>query len=88
MDHTQIAPMRARTLGGSTRQVRRWGGGRVCSRDGCTTQLSIYNQESLCALHQPVGSQAYRAPRRTAARMLMDRWGEDWIPSPWKHASA
>lgn len=36
---------------GTTRQVRSFGGGRVCVAGGCATILSSYSSSSWCAIH-------------------------------------
>jgi hypothetical protein len=37
---------------GASAPVRTFGPGRVCSAEGCTTVLSLYNPSDLCAVHE------------------------------------
>ena len=34
--------------------------GRVCEQEGCTTQLSIYNDRTMCSLHEINGPTPYQ----------------------------
>ncbi len=36
------------------RPNRRWGIGRRCAEEGCTTTLSIYNKSKYCWAHEPI----------------------------------
>ena len=38
-------------LSGGTHPVHRFAAGRVCAQPGCTTVLSIYNEDDRCAAH-------------------------------------
>ncbi len=38
-------------LGGGAHPVHRFTAGRVCAQTGCTTLLSIYNEDDRCARH-------------------------------------
>jgi hypothetical protein len=64
--------MRATSLGSLTRTSRRWGAGRVCTHQGCLTQLSTYNPTELCAVHQHDVQISYRAPRRSKRDIALD----------------
>jgi len=47
------------------RPSRTWTRGRVCTAEGCTTQLSIYNRSPLCWVHEPVKFHLARGKRRS-----------------------
>lgn len=34
-------------------QIASFGTGRICREPGCSTKLSIYNEQSICANHGP-----------------------------------
>lgn len=36
-----------------TKKQKQWEEGRVCTKDGCTTVLSIYNPSTRCSVHAP-----------------------------------
>ena len=47
------------------RPSRTWTRGRVCTADGCPTQLSIYNKSPFCWVHEPVKFHLARGKRRS-----------------------
>jgi hypothetical protein len=51
MDETSVVGYRFSSEEGS---VRRFPNGRVCTEEGCTTRLSIYNDGDFCARHEPM----------------------------------
>jgi len=48
---------------------RTYGGGRICTADGCETVLSSYNPSSVCCLH----SQGWTTRRRSIERRVAGR---------------
>jgi hypothetical protein len=48
---------------GTTRQVRSFGGGRVCVAGGCATILLSHNPSSWCAVHDRLSPQARKGRR-------------------------
>ncbi len=53
-------------LGGGAHPVHRFTAGRVCAHTGCTTLLSIYNEDDRCATHDfaHVSAGAERRPAK------------------------
>jgi len=49
---TDSAGSFARRRHGTLVPVRTFGNGRVCSAEGCSTVLSLYNPSDLCAVHE------------------------------------
>ena len=48
---------------------RTYGGGRICTAEGCDTVLSSYNPSSVCCLH----SQGWTVRRRSIERRVVGR---------------
>ncbi len=51
---------------GADPEVRSFGEARVCSADGCETQLSRYNPDSFCSVHRGWDRQVITRRRRTS----------------------
>ena len=59
--------------GGPIRRNTRYPAGRVCEAKGCTTRLSIYNEDELCALCEEkdrLATMAAQAQERREAELL------------------
>jgi hypothetical protein len=48
----ELAAVRATTIGLGKQMHETFDRGRVCAREGCGTQLSVYNRSLLCWLHE------------------------------------
>jgi hypothetical protein len=63
---------------GALSPVRTFGHGRVCSAEGCTTVLSLYNPSDFCAVHERRLMRIADAPsRRLLGPLLVVRCAHD-----------
>ena len=50
----QALALRGAAVRSLPRRNRVFGAGRLCSEDGCITEISIYNKSKYCWAHEPV----------------------------------
>ena len=67
---TPSQPSLFRPASGGSKAVRTYGEDRVCSVDGCTTKLSVYNPSRVCSVHAHL---AAKRPRRAATGVLLTK---------------
>ncbi len=72
---TPSQPSLFRPASGSGRAVRTYGQDRVCSVEGCTTKLSMYNPSRVCSVHAHLAVK--RSRRATTGVMLTKRCAYD-----------
>jgi hypothetical protein len=64
---TDDAAKTRRRAPGADPEVRSFGEARVCSADGCETQLSRYNPDTFCSVHRGWDRQVITRRRRTSS---------------------
>jgi hypothetical protein len=67
---TPSQPSLFRPASGGSKAVRTYGLDRVCSVEGCTTRLSIYNPSRVCSVHAHL---AVKRPRRAVTGVLLTK---------------
>lgn len=67
---TPSQPSLFRPAPGGGKAVRTYGQDRVCSVEGCTTRLSMYNPSRVCSVHAHL---AVKRPRRAATGELLTK---------------
>lgn len=61
---SEVAESFVRRRHGALAPVRTFGNGRVCSAEGCSTVLSLYNPSDLCAVHDRQLTRVEEEPSR------------------------
>lgn len=67
---TPSQPSLFRPTSGGSKAVRTYRQERVCSVEGCTTKLSMYNPSRVCSVHAHL---AVKRPRRAATGVLLTK---------------
>ena len=67
---TPSQPSLFRPASGNGRAVRTYGQDRVCSVEGCTTKLSMYNPSRVCSVHAHL---AVKRQRRATTGVLLTK---------------
>ena len=60
----QVSAYRGARVSELPRANRTYPGNRVCTAEGCTTKLSIYNRSEFCWQHEPVRTYVSRGKRK------------------------